>query len=119
MKNTSSAVRGANSTVLYVKPECEVAFHHCRSWAKQNRFLFMKPQTVKCKNNSYHMCQGGGLPQLYSQRSVLFLQEEKCHSMCICTICVILAVLLTHIILQLVMSITILRYLTSVSIGDT
>lgn len=63
-----------------------------QSWAKWNRFLLMKPQTVKCKNNLCHMCKASGgwgvSPQLYTLRAVPFTQEEKCHciNMCICAV---------------------------------
>lgn len=63
-----------------------------QSWATWNRFLFMKPQTVRCKNNLCHMCKASGFwgvsPQLYTLRAVHFTQEVKCHcmNMCICAV---------------------------------
>lgn len=88
----------------------------------QNKMVFFSWNLKLCKSVKITpMCQGGGFTTalLFCKLVgfALFLQEVKSHSMCICSVCVIMVVLLTHIILQLVMSVTIFRYLISVSIG--
>lgn len=97
---------------LFLRCEKPWKWSHSLSFCKQTRqsratwddFLFMKPQTVKCKNNFCHMCTALGVwgvsPQLYTLSTVPFTQEEKCHCMNMCICAVLPACTHTALLLQ-------------------